>query len=72
MCIFSSMVVYWQDTIACILQRSQKILSLLAASQNHNKLHSPAALDLVLGEAGVTVFAVETTCGDVKVEVERK
>ena len=42
----------------------------LAALQNHNKLHSPAAFDLVLGEAVVTVFVVETTCGDGEVEVE--
>ena len=38
----------------------------LAALQNHNKLHSPA----VLGEAVVTAFVVETTCGDGEVEVE--
>ena len=40
----------------------------LAAVQNHNSLHLPAAFDLVLGEAVVTVFVVETTCGDAKVE----
>ena len=40
----------------------------LAALSNHNKLHSPASFNLVLGEAVVTVFVVETACGDGKME----
>ena len=32
----------------------------LAAVPNHNGLHLPAAFDLVLGEAVVTVFVVDT------------
>ena len=39
----------------------------LAAVQNHNGLHLPAAFDLVLGGAVVTVFVVGTAC----VEMEK-
>ena len=33
----------------------------LAAVQNHNSLHLPAAFDVVLGEVVTTVFVVDTT-----------
>ena len=42
----------------------------LDSVQNHNRLHLPAAFNLVLGEAVVTAFAVETRCRDGRVEVE--
>ena len=37
---------------------------------NHTRVYLPAAFDLVLGEAVVTVFVVETTCGAGEVGVE--
>ena len=43
-----------------------EIMSFLTTLSNHYGLHLPAAFDLELGEAVVTVFLVETTSAEIE------